>query len=529
MKKNILFLLYLLFGVFVVLFSYDYANSIVWGLVDDIAHANILQEYKDGLLSTKDLFNYYLSVPNRHQRPLSGFYIAAHTYLGQYNLFTFYFIKTIYVIVFLLFFRKFLLNETKNEYIIFFILFLSQVFPLTAATYFSVIMWQMYWVFTLYFIHLSLLYKNTWQAFLASGFMFLLCLLFNEYVGFFAPFALYLIFFRIPSSKKWLKFALAFILPLIIIFIYRYYFVDLIFTNKYKMDENVAVLSSKNIIQFIVITIKFFTVYTFELIKNSIINIKFYSVIDFILLTVVGAISYLLLKSKVFSESILVKKKDLLLAICLYLLIFSFCAVTYYKPFIGGYNSRIFTLGIFAYPILVVTTTFFIKNIKTRKIFAIAILLLSSISIISQKNAWISASELSDEIISHSTIKNLDLSQSKTIFFNFEGNKLKEARAKFVVDEPFMGFIPELIYHKYGIKGISAAPINFKESNREIFGISYDKSYPNFYFEEGNTIRIGNDHFQYPFYIYNYSGDQLTLIKDENQLKAFQKKIQNTK
>lgn len=186
-------------------------------------------------------------------------------------------------------------------------------------------------------------------------------------------------------------------------------------------------------------------------------------------------------------------------------------------------------MGIFAYPILVVTTTFFIKNIKTRKIFAIAILLLSSISIISQKNAWISASELSDEIISHSTIKNLDLSQSKTIFFNFEGNKLKEARAKFVVDEPFMGFIPELIYHKYGIKGISAAPINFKESNREIFGISYDKSYPNFYFEEGNTIRIGNDHFQYPFYIYNYSGDQLTLIKDENQLKAFQKKIQNTK
>lgn len=468
-------LLYFFIILFTVIFCYDHSSRIVIGLVDDITHVALLTKLQDGIMSTSDVFMKYLNEPVRQQRPLSGFFIASNTWLGQHSIFTFYFLQAIYIVLFLLSFRWLLKNELKNEYQIIMILFVSMIYPFGAGFYFFTIMWQMYWVFILYFLHLGLLYRSKNWQFALSGFFFFLCLMFNEYIGFIFPISIFLIFFRIPSEKKWTKFILAFIAPILLIAIYRYYLVDLIYNNKFKFDQQSILISKNNTIRFFSTIVKTFTVYSWTLFKNSFINIKFYGILDYILLLISACISYLLVRGKAFVGE-RISTKNLVYILIAYSLCFSFCMITPYKPVLSGYSIRIFCLGVPVFATLAVAITFYIKNIKFRKIFFIGTLMACSVVFISEKNAWIYASQLNDKIINSPIAKSIDFRKSKTILFSVDKSK----HPQFVIEEPAGLFLFDLIYIHYKVDDVFDREVTFKPSSKKFLGFEYDKLGPNY-------------------------------------------------
>lgn len=520
--KQILLGLYFLLAAFILILTFDYAHRMLLGVSDDITHISLLEDYQNGLYSTSDVFKNYLTEPARQQRPLSGFFIAMNTVLGQHSVFAFYFIKFIYVVIFMISFRIFLRRETKDEFIIFLILLFSAIFPLGAGVYYVVIMWQMYWVLPIYFMHLYLLYNDDTRSFLLSGLLFLICMFFNEYVVFLAPFVLYLILVRIPTDKKVQKLILAFVIPIILAFIYRYYLVDIIYGNTYKFDEKLIAFTSDNFIRFIATTVKFLSVYWMSMMKNSFISIQFYTVWDYMVLLIAFAISSIIITLPFFKKTYIIKKKDIVLVILLFFLTFSFCAVTFYKPYISAFNTRIFCMGLFVFPIMATVIILAIKNIFLRQMVFFVLVMCSSITLISQKNAWLFASELNSKISGEELMKNADLSQSKTILIAADLKKYSQ----FVIEEPalsHLGPVYKMMHHKY----VDIDEIKLLPSSGDFMGFKYDRNQPNFYYTSPETIRIRNRTFRYPFYIFDYDAKTIQLIVNKQALERYQRNYQN--
>lgn len=521
--NRLLPVLYLMLAAFTVLMSWDHASRIVYGVSDDITHVKTLQDFQNGLMSTKDLFLHYLTEPARQQRPLSGLFIATHTYLGQQSVFAFYFIRFIYVAIFMMSFRFLLKQETKDELLIFLLLFLSTIYPLGSGVYFIVIMWQMYWVFTFYFLHLALLYKKSPYLHLLSGMMFLVCLLFNEYVVFLTPFVLYLIFFRIQNPHKLRKLLLSVALPFILVFVYRYFLVDRIYGNTYKFDDATFAPTVQNFIRYIATTIKFFSVYNLNLVFKAFRNIQYYNLADVILLFLSMVICILLTRSPLFVRNFSIRRRDIFLAFLFYLLTFSFCAFTFYKPYVNGFNTRIFSLGLFVFPVVTVVFFFYIRKITARKIFFILFTFICSVTVVSQKNGWIYASQLNEKMVKKSKIESIDLRKSKTLLISWDQSRYPG----FVIDEPSATHLAPFYHLEHsGLPAISVDEIILKPHNSSLLGFEYDHFQPNFYYLDETKIRVRNRPFSYPFYIYQFESDKLNFIENQQQLENYQKQYQ---
>lgn len=518
MDKKLVFL-YILLAAFILILGYDYADRILLGGSDDITHIAYLKEFQKGGISTIDLFLHYMAEPARQQRPFSGLYIAANTFFGQHSVFAFYFLKCLYTFIFLASFRMLLKRETKNEYFIYFVLLFASLFPLGAGVYYVVIMWQMYWVLPIYFMHLYLLYNKNTLSYFFSGLLFLVCMLFNEYVVFLSPFVLYLIFIRIPSNKKILKFVLAFALPLILAFAYRYYLVDLIYGNTYKFDEKLMAITLENFIRFIATTLKFFSVYWMSMMKNSFVAMQFYQVWDYVALGISIVISVLIIRAPFFQKDYIIKKREIILVILMFFLTFSFCAITFYKPYITAFNTRIFCMGLFVYPIMMAVLVFAIKNVKLRKIFFLLTIVLSSITLISQKNAWIFTSEFNSKVASENILSTVDFSKSKTILIAADLSKYKQ----FVIEEPALSHMAPVFRIVRNIEEYpSVDQIILLPNSRNFMGYHYDRNQPNFYYQSPTTIRIRNRIFNYPFYIFDYDAKTVEIIQNKNELEKYQ-------
>lgn len=515
-----LILLYFLLATFTVLLSFDYADRLIIGVSDDITHVKILEDYQKGITSTFDVFHHYLTEPARYQRPVSGVYAAVQTVLGKPNIFMFFFLRFLYTFTFFAYFRMLLKREIKDEYFIFALLFLSGIVPIAGAVYFQFCMWHIFLMLSVYCLHLDLLYRKKPVWHFLSGLMFVLASMFTEYALFMVPFVAYLIFFQIPSSNSIRKFFLAVVLPLIFIVIYRYILVDWMFGNPEKFDEARFAFTIENFIRYLATTVKLFIFYIPNLLWKSLLAVRFYTFTDGVLFMIASAVTIILLQSKFLEKNYRITLKHVALTFLLFLVSFSFCAVTFYKPYVGGFNTRIFSLSIFVFPVSVGVITFFIRNIALRKIIFSVVLLISTITLLSQKNAWVFASELNEKFISSEKLANVDLSKSNTVLISYEQEKYPQ----FVVEEPANShLIPYYhIYHQ-NRKPIDLYDISLKPKSGKFWGIEYDRNTENFYYINGQKIKIFNREFNYPFYIYQYETDKLDLIGNQQHLRDYYK------
>ena len=517
--------LYGLLIIFSGLICYDHADRIIYGVTDDLYHSYIMLQYKSGSITTAELFKIYLFEPLRQQRPLSGLFIGVHTVLGQSSIFMFYFLKFFYIVGFLFSFRLVLKRELKSENIVFIILLLSQIYPIAAGFYYSVIMWQMYWVFMLYFLHIYFLYSERLSAYILSGALFLLTILFNEYTAFFLPFVLYHIYFRMPKKNRLKKIIVAVVIPIIIAIVYRYYLVELIYGNMFKMENAVSKQSLSNFILYIVQTLKLFIVEIPILIINSVKNIVYYTWIDWLTVVLAVAMVAAIYRMKELSKLYIITKKDQLAVVAFFFLSFSFCAITSYKPILTGFNTRIFVMGIIIYPFLVLILVYAIKNISIRKFMISAIIMLSTITIISQKNAWIFSSEQTSTINNNFIQKNIDFSEIKNIIItDGSGDHDKE-----VISESY-SFLPHPYTHKLDLKDFSVSVINLFNTQQKVGPLTYRSLYVNYQFNKDGMLEVNNAIIKYPFYFYNVPFNTVDKISNKEEMEmAIQQMIKRHK
>lgn len=513
------YLLFASFGFFILLqflFSLDIAP-----LADDLAHYADIVKLRRGELSEMDIFRNLFNDPNRYARPMSPIILGTMMVLSQYASFLFFFWGILFIIpAYLLY--KIINKYFGNEWIAVLASILVLLFPLSSSNHFSPVMQSVQSVVFAFILSCYLCDRKGIYNYLIIGGLSTFSLLLYELNLFIFPILILLIWIN-NKEKKYLKIFIATILPIVLAFVYKTYFVKIIYLDYFNYSSSKIYLGVDKISGNIIALIKLFFLDYPYIVYKSITMIRFYDILDFTLLSLGIIISI------IFSIKIDIKHRvhKTHLVVCLLFFILTICVffISQYPAVAFGFENRILLwvrfssmllLSTFLYNLLYYSREKKVLNTLIRGIISL-ILFSFFISIISQKKSWILASKYNESIIKNLSTHFQENQEDTKILYVKDYRK----RELFTTDESTLEADYEI---EAALQLYSSA--NFQTKNILFFNPTYYSLYnienielnkrpKTEYNLTENGIKIGKNFFSYPFFIYDERDN--SIIKVNNQ------------
>lgn len=302
----------------------------------------------------------------------------------------------------------------------------------------------------------------------------------------------------------------------------------LIYPDYFDYSSSKIAFSFNRVIEVFIALAKLFTTDLFYIITQSFKAIQYYNIEDYILLLIGIFIS--ILTAIYIKPNQTVSKSYVGVAFFIFGLTIAVFFISNYPPIAFGFENRILLWIRFSSMLIL---GIFINNIlywvKDKKIIDIGLRLGLSLlffsfftSVISQKNAWIAASEYNKNMILNLG-KHLPNAKKDTKVVIIENIKSKY---KFIADEPTMNSDYEvdgalsLYQPKSQLKGeniIFFIPNDY--SLYEILGKKLNNRYKTEYEINDYFIKFGKRELAFPFYIYDIKNNKIQLINNKKEFK----------
>lgn len=516
------YLLFASFGFFILiqlLFSLGLAP-----LSDDLVHYADVVKLRRGELSEMDVFRDLFSDPNRYARPMSPIVLGTMMVLSQYTSFLFFLWGTLFVIpAYLLY--KIINKYFGNEWMAVLVSILVLLFPLSSSNHFSPVMQSVQSVVFAFILSCYLSDRKGIYNYLIIGGLSTFSLLLYELNLFVFPILILLIWIN-NNEKKYLKIFLATILPVILAFLYKKFGVKLFFPEHFDYASTKILLSIDRIKEVPVALFKLFFLDSFYIIGKGIEMIYYYGIWDYGLL-IIGAIISIFL-----AINIKVEKKVSNLKICIVIFVFILSTIVFfvsnYPPVAFGFENRILLWvrfsSILLLGVLISNLLFYAKSKKINYIIksTVGILVFSFfISVISQKNAWITASKYNENTIKN-IVKHFPDSQEniKIIYMLNRGRKAELITDESTISDDYEIAAALKIYSKSNFN-----PQNIYFANPESYSlyqignIKLNKRPKTEYKLTPKGIEIGEKYFTYPFFIYDERDYSIIKVNNQQEFK----------
>lgn len=495
-------------------------------LTDDISHYADVIKLQNGEYSMSNIYQILFSDPNRYTRPMSPIILGTMMVLSQYSDNLLFLWGGLYIGYIILLY-KLIVKYFSNPWLALIISILVLMFPLSSSNLFSPVMISVQTVVGTFLLSCYLSDKKNIIYYIFIFFLSLFSLLFYELNLFLFP-ILALLIWKNNEHKKYLKIFLATILPVIVAFSYKIFFVKLIYPDYFDYSSSKIAFSFNRVIEVFIALAKLFTTDLFYIITQSFKAIQYYNIEDYILLLIGIFIS--ILTAIYIKPNQTVSKSYVGVAFFIFGLTIAVFFISNYPPIAFGFENRILLWIRFSSMLIL---GIFINNIlywvKDKKIIDIGLRLGLSLlffsfftSVISQKNAWIAASEYNKNMILNLG-KHLPNAKKDTKVVIIENIKSKY---KFIADEPTMNSDYEvdgalsLYQPKSQLKGeniIFFIPNDY--SLYEILGKKLNNRYKTEYEINDYFIKFGKRELAFPFYIYDIKNNKIQLINNKKEFK----------
>ncbi len=516
-------LLFCSFGFYILLqlfFSFGLAP-----LSDDLVHYADVVRLRKGELSEMDIFRDLFSDPNRYARPMSPVVLGTMMVLSQYAPFLFFLWGIFFVVpAYLLY--KIINKYFGNEWIAVLVSILVLLFPLSSSNHFSFVMQSGLFVIICFLVSISLADRKNIGAYCIIGILSLFSLLLYEGNLFVFPILVLLIWIN-NNDKKYLKIFLATILPVIMVFLYKKLGVKIFFPEHFDYASTKILLSIGRIKEVPIALFKLFFLDIFYIIGRSVEMIYHYSVWDYGLL-IIGAVISIFLAINIKAE-----KKVSNLNICIVIFIFVSSTIVFfisnYPPIAFGFENRIllwirFTstllLGVFLSNLL-----FYARRSKKISYIiksTVGILVFSFfLSVISEKNAWITASRYNENAIKN-IVKYFPSNQEniKIIYMMDRGRQAELITSEATISADYEIAAALKIYSKSNLNPQDIYFVNPESySLYQIGNIKLNKRPKTEYKLTPKGIEIGDKYFTYPFFVFDERDSSIIKVNNQQEFK----------
>jgi hypothetical protein len=499
-------------------------------LSDDLNHLEILYQYQEGKYSISEVYNLYISDPNRHTRPISPIVITFATYLGGFWTPLFYIHNFLFPIAAWL--LKLILDKFFSEYSSFTLLtcILATIFPLSSSNLFSFVMGGVGWVYILYFLSLMLLTKEKLHYHLISGLLLGISLLFYELHLFLIPLSIFILIIT-NREKILLKLSLSIGFGLFIAVFYKLFLVKIIYPEHFDYASSKVSFSISHSLVLIFSFFKLFILDYAYIAKQSFFAIDDYSGFDYILLALGLIISGMVSIFCKFDKTI--PKRFFLVFFSIFLMTIAVFFISQYPPIAFGFENRILLwvkisssllLGYLIYNGLASAKKKSYQNLLKTLLF----LFLSAnfICVISEKNSWIYASNYNKKFIK-SLVSHLpkNIKDEKIIIIENKTNYDKLITDEATIEDPYEVVSALNMYaQKTTLNGWNVYTISTKDTYLySIFGKNLNNR-PRTEIKETETgFILGKDKINFPFYVFDYADNSLHLVKNKSDYNKFLK------
>lgn len=518
------YLLFASFGFFILLqflFSLGIAP-----LADDLIHyADVLELRKGKVSSMEVIHNYLFNDPTRHSRPISSIILGVMIIISSLSENLFFLWGIFYIPLFYLSY-KILLKYFDSQWFSLLVILLIMLFPLSSSNLYSPVLHT--GQFAVFSFLISILLSNREKIFpyIIICILSTLTLLFYEMNLFLSPIVIMLIWVQ-NQNRKYLKIFLATILPVILAFLYKFYFVKFIYPDYFNYGaEKVYIGIDKMAGNIIGLTKVFFLDYPY-IVYKSIIMMKFYSTLDFILLFL-GIVISIILSIKIKSTH-KVSRTHIIISILFFLLTIFVFFISQYPAVAFGFENRILLwvrfssmllLGVFIYNLLYWGREKRVLNIIIRSLLCL-ILFSFFTSVISQKNSWILASKYNETVIKILE-NNFQENQENTKILYVKNYKKREF---FITDESTLApdYEIESALKIYSNSNFQAKNIVFFNPTHyslfKIGGIELNKRPVTDHKPIPNGMKLGKRSLTYPFFIYDERDNSIIKVNNPQEFK----------
>lgn len=490
MRKTDCFPLFIVYVFFACLLIHLVYNNVL--LSDDLARVKIALDDR----KNTNIFEYiytFLNTDTMTSRPVSGLFTALVSYATGYNQ-TFYYLGYLFFSLSLLFVLKTVFSLVQNCFFAVIVTVIFALIPIGNPLVFSPLMLNAALATIFYCMSVIVLRRKLQSD--KDIFLSILCFVLSVLsYEIFLP----LVFTNLLLLKRN---RLLYIFSIFaVIFFYRQIAEPYLFTNFYHRSNASLIFDFK---RDLIIVAKFIKALTYDTaigLYRSLMAVKFFSWIDIVSLIILNGGLYFYIRKNNITKLVLPTKIKIYL-----ILSFLFCGLIFllseYEPSVKGYSSRTMGGVRLFFVILLVLVIF---RYQQKKLLYLLILI-SSISMISIKNAWVYSSHINDKIFSdlNRNIKEQKINNNKpqSLYIVFDRKEtalnlnFSDAQKKdrdfffrdqhFILEEP-MFFAPWEYWFYRG---------------RYHWDPQLEVKY--FYYSNDEKIK--------PYYLYNVKNDELILV-----------------
>lgn len=519
-SKYILLLSFIFFTILQFLFSLGTSP-----LSDDIGgYINVIN-LGNGETSAYDTYKGLFNDPNRYTRPLSPIVFGTLINISFFSNNMFFLWGILYLLyVFILY--KVIKHYFNNQWFAILSCVLVLVFPLSSSNLYSPVMQSVQVVVGFFLWSVLLCKKEELIYYCLIGVLSLASLLFYELNLFLLP-ILGLILIT-HKEQRGLKIFLAIILPVILAFSYKLFFVKLIYPNHFDYSSSKVLLDFDKVKDTPIALIKLFTTDTLYIIIKSFEAISLYDIWDFLLLALGILLSIL--------TSIFIKPKKLItktgvgILTLFFLLTIVVFFISNYPPIAFGFENRILLWvrisSALLFAVLLNNLLFLTeskKYLNSVARFSVFLIIFSGVvTVISQKNSWILAANYNKNIVRNLTKSFPKNQENIKVLYLMDKEKKKylitdEAtlEASYEISAALKLYTPQAKFNPNNI--IIVNPTSY--SLYQIGNIQFNKRLASEYISNDNGISIGKTTMNYPFYIYNERDNFVYLINNKKDFR----------
>lgn len=489
-------------------------------LIDDITHLKLFHQLQNGVLQRNAVFCEFFADPNTFSRPFNALVNSTMMYISYYEWMPFL-VNIIFFCFNLFLLYKIINHYFKNKNFGLIIIFLAMIFPFSNATMFANIMIVSNIPIFLFLLSIICIYQNKIFYYFLAGLLIFASTLIYEINVFMIPILAILLINETQNIKKLLiNGFLSMIFPLILMVLYKKVLGSYFYEHYVTYTDNKFDLGIHKVKDFSISFFKTYFLDFFFLLKRAIIAIEFYSIYDYILVVLSLIISFLIVKQLSHTKIRITIFHLFFFAIAI-LLAHGIFMISVYNINTYGFENRTLGWARLTFTIFIVSCIIFIYNRLRNKfiknllsIFIFVLMVASSITIISEKNAWQFAGKFNEEIFRKLNNKLPEKLNGKSVLISYQKNKYKQ----FVADEPTLKSDYELRGLAYSINKRQNVNGQFLQLKSfywdELLGKKVNNREVNYTITK-KYIKLKNRVYYFPLYIFDNEKDKLHSIQSE--------------
>lgn len=523
-SKYILLLSFIFFTILQFLFSLGTSP-----LSDDIGNYIDVIKLRNGEISTYDVYKELFNDPNRYTRPFSAITFGTVIVLSSFFSNNMFFLWGILWIISCYLIYKGTLKLFNNKEFSTLVVLLILLFPLSSSTQFSPVMQTGFYSVFSFIITILLIQSLLIKKKLTYIFIIVVnssTHLFYEMNLFLTPLLILLVW--IVSNKKYYDIFMIVILPIIIAFSYKLFFVKFIYPNHFDYSSSKVLLDFDKVKDTPIALIKLFTTDTLYIIIKSFEAISLYDIWEFSLLALGILLS--ILTSIFIKPKKLITKTSIGILILFFLLTIVVFFISNYPPIAFGFENRILLWvrisSALLFAVLLNNLLFLTeskKYLNSVARFSVFLIIFSGVvTVISQKNSWILAANYNKNIVRNLTKSFPKNQENIKVLYLMDKEKKKylitdEAtlEASYEISAALKLYTPQAKFNPNNI--IIVNPTSY--SLYQIGNIQFNKRLASEYISNDNGISIGKTTMNYPFYIYNERDNSVYLINNKKDFR----------